>query len=354
MFDINKTISLIKGGLLQPEPTWERFLGENPSLQQTFIQLTGPLLAAQVVLSVILSRIFGGFSALGLAYGWFMGIIMGLVMGLIFLALTTLVVSFCAGMFGGRQNLNRAFAAVSLAIIPSYIATIIGAIIPWIGGFIALAGGIWSLVNLYKLIPPALGVPEGKRPLHFIVSLVAIVIINMIVSMVLGLGAVRGNISRGYMAENSDSGYSSGSGMFGEIERQGRLVEDAEDDRYQPPADGKVSKAQVEQLISVLGKAEKLQQREEEKLKQWAEDMDKKESASLSDLGKMFEGVGRAAIGTQTAEMEVVKTAGGNWAEHQWVKEQLRVAMIQEDTNDAIKHNYALYQQFSDQLDPHL
>jgi hypothetical protein len=48
--------------------------------------------------------------------------------------------------------------------------------------------------------------------------------------------------------------------------------------------------------------------------------------------------------------MEVVKTGGGNWAEHQWVKEQLRVARIQKDINDAVAHNYELYLEFEDEL----
>ncbi len=55
-------------------------------------------------------------------------------------------------------------------------------------------------------------------------------------------------------------------------------------------------------------------------------------------------------MATANAEMEVVKSGGGNWAEHQWVKEQLRIASIQKDLNDAVKHNYALYQKYADQL----
>ena len=51
------------------------------------------------------------------------------------------------------------------------------------------------------------------------------------------------------------------------------------------------------------------------------------------------------------AEMEVVKTGGGNWAEHQWVREQLYVARIQKNINETVEHNYELYQEFEDELD---
>jgi hypothetical protein len=51
------------------------------------------------------------------------------------------------------------------------------------------------------------------------------------------------------------------------------------------------------------------------------------------------------------AEMEVVKTGGGNWAEHQWVKEQLRAAAIQQgEGSDALEHNYELYKEYEDEL----
>ena len=52
-FDIKKTIDLIKGGLLDPRNTWTRYLGENPSWQDTAIQLTGPLLIANVLRSYV-------------------------------------------------------------------------------------------------------------------------------------------------------------------------------------------------------------------------------------------------------------------------------------------------------------
>jgi len=50
--------------------------------------------------------------------------------------------------------------------------------------------------------------------------------------------------------------------------------------------------------------------------------------------------------------MEVVKSSGGNWAEHEWVKQQLRVARIQQgEGSDAIAHNYSLYKKYQEELD---
>ena len=55
-------------------------------------------------------------------------------------------------------------------------------------------------------------------------------------------------------------------------------------------------------------------------------------------------------VNIANAEMEVVMTGGGNWAEHQLVREQLHVARIQKDINAAVEHNYQLYLAFEDEL----
>ena len=97
-------------------------------------------------------------------------------------------------------------------------------------------------------------------------------------------------------------------------------------------------------------KVEALQQRESDKLKKMAEDMENKEEPSFGDIAKVYKSTGNM-MGLANAEMEVVKTGGGNWAEHQWVKEQLRIAIVQQDGNEAIEHNYRLYQKHQQELD---
>jgi beta-glucosidase/6-phospho-beta-glucosidase/beta-galactosidase len=65
----------------------------------------------------------------------------------------------------------------------------------------------------------------------------------------------------------------------------------------------------------------------------------------------MYAGIGTAVSATN-AEMELVKTGGDNWAEHLWVKEQLRTAKIQQgDGSDAIAHNYELYKEYQEDLE---
>ena len=64
-FDFVKTLSLVKGGILDHQATWNTYLEENRDWLYTATVLTGPLLIANVVLSVLLSRMTGGFAYMG-------------------------------------------------------------------------------------------------------------------------------------------------------------------------------------------------------------------------------------------------------------------------------------------------
>ncbi|MEZ5573061.1 MAG: Yip1 family protein [Halioglobus sp.] len=346
-FDVSKTLGVIKGGLLNAEETWNSYLEENPSWQQTATLLTGPLLIANVLLSLIFTRMVGGYSAFGYQSGWFSGLILGLVMGAITVTISALVFSFMAGAFKGTANFSRAFAAVSLAAIPAWVAGAVSALIPYLGILLALAGGIVSLVYLYRLIPLALNVPQDKRVLHFALSLLLVFIVNVVVSAVLGLGGAFDDAGDATTAPAT-------SGVIGELARQGELMQKAGEDVYDAPADGKLNEDQVEAYVSVLQKTRSIQEEFAQQMQKVSADMeaDKEagESFSMSDLRKAYSSVG-SVMSANNAEMEVVKTGGGNWAEHEWVKQQLRIARFQQgEGSDAVAHNYALYQKYKEEL----
>ena len=353
-FDWNKTISLVKGSLLDHEATWNSYLGENPGWQQTAITLTGPLILANVVLGLIFARMTGGFASMGMHPNFLISLILALILTTIGFLVAAAVFNFLAGVFQGKPDFSRTFAAVSLAAVPACLAGIVGALVPWVGMLIALAGGVISLIFLYRIMPLALGVPDSKRVLHFVLSLVATIIVNLIIVSVLGLNRMQsGMADRGFTRDGSSGTVASG--MFGELERQGRLMDAAAADVYDPPGDGELSESQVEDYLSVMKKAQAAQEDYAREMQDLAKEIEDKEKAgetpSAADLGKIYSGVG-TAMGANNAEMEVVKTAGGNWAEHQWVKEQLRVARLQQgDGPDAIEHNYALYEEFQEELE---
>lgn len=354
-FDFAKTLSLVKGGLIDHQATWKEYLETNPDWQQTATVLTGPLIVANVVLSVIFTRITGGFAYFGYYSNFFAALFWGLILAGAGIIIAVFTFSTLAGMFKGKSNFSRAFAAVSLAAIPAWVAGVVGALVPGYGFLIILAGGITSLVFMYKIMPLALEVPAGKRLVHFIVSLVIIVVVNMIVGGIIGTNSIGSGLARGGFGNQvSTSGALTGAGVLGEFERQGRLMAAAKEDSYAPPGNSELSESQVVAYVKVLKKTRVIHAEYAEKVQNFSTNMEAKEKAgespSAADLATMYRGIG-GMMSANNAELEVVKTGGGNWAEHLWVKEQLRIAKIQlGDGSAAIAHNYQLYEKYKKDL----
>jgi Yip1 domain len=343
MFDWQKTLDLIKNGLLEPRKAWESFHKENLGWQSTAMVLTLPLVVVTAVLVTILAWIFRSQYMIGYGGGGLLGLVLGIIFSLVGIAIATFVFSYLAGVFKGKHDINRGLAAISLAAIPANAGSILGTL-PWIGWILSIALGILGLVYLYKLIPLYFEVPEDKRIVHFIVSLIVTFVVMLIVSAILGVGTI-GMSSRHQAAAMHQSGVG-GSSILGSIGRQANLVDAADKDKFTPPKDGRITDAQMERYLSVMRKTASLRNEQNEQLKKLEQDS---KSGKDADISKVASGIG-TLLGAATAEMEVVKTGGGNWAEHEWVKQQLRVARIQKDISDAVKSNYALYQKNADEL----
>jgi len=198
MFNPSKAIELVSGSLSNPRETWESFLGENPAWQRTAMELTVPLIVAAVLVGWLLSILLGGFFYFGYGRGAVFALIFGLVAAAISVTVLSLLVSFFAGKFGGQSDFDRAFAGVSLAIVPGWVGTALSGI-PYLGGLLQLIGTIVGLVFLYKIIPLAVRVPENKRALHFIVTIVVAVIVQMIIGLILGAGTMAGSGGMGQL-----------------------------------------------------------------------------------------------------------------------------------------------------------
>lgn len=348
-FDINKTMALLVGALTRPAETWKAYLGENHPWQFTLVNLTAPLLVANVLLSVVFSRWFGTFSAYNLGGNWFLALLQGLFLAALGFAIAVLVINFLAGTFKGEPNFSRAFAAVSLVAIPAWVAGAVGAAIPWLGGLISLAGAIVSLLFLYRILPLALNIPDQKRVVHLVVSIIVIVVINVVIGSVLRIGDTTMPSASPLTRAGRDVVAPSG-GMFGEIQRQAALLEQAGEHSYDPPEDGKVSRAQAEWVEEVLTKAQAVVEEEMKKLEKLQKEMDEDKQASPADLARIYQGMG-SVVSLNNVEMETVLTDGGNWAEYQWIKQQLRTARIQRgEGSAAIEHNYAIFQEMDEDL----
>ena len=336
MFDLTRTKSLIVGGLLHHKQTWQSYLNDNHSWQETAMLITVPMIVASTLLSAVLNWLFSNFYLIG-----FMSIVLHLVAAMLSIAIASFVFSFLADHFKGKQDFNKGFAAISLASIPAYIGNVIGTL-PWIGWLVYFALGIFSLVLLYKILPSYLKIPEDKRVLHFIVSLIVTIVLTFILGMILGVGAYNAG-------SQNNNNVTSSSGLLGGLERQANIAEQAKNDRFVAPPDSKITEKQIATLIINLKKTADYRTIQADKLENLDEQIKDKKDVSFADIGKLTSGF-TSVMNIANAEMEVVKTGGGNWAEHQWVKDQLLIARIQKDLNESVIHNYGLYQKYKDQL----
>lgn len=85
---------------------------------------------------------------------------------------------YLCDLFQGYSDLNRAIAAVSVAMIPAWIGNIVAAL-PWpIGAHGALLLIAYSLVLLYAAFKIIMGIKRGHRFAHYIASLFAALLIT--------------------------------------------------------------------------------------------------------------------------------------------------------------------------------
>jgi hypothetical protein len=343
MIDLARTLKLVQGALFDAEVTWRGYLAEAGDWKKTAVLLTGPLIVAAAVVAYVLGLLGSGVSLLGIR-PTLASSLLSIVTGGIAVAVVAFIFSAFASFFGGKGTFALGLAATTLAFVPAYIGQALSGL-PWIGWLLSIGLAIYALVLLWRIIPIYLEVPDGKRAAHYIASLVACVVVFLVLSTILG-GALFGR------AGNPSIGTQSGtptSGFLGGLARQGELMTAAEEDRYDPPSDGELTERQVREFVRVMERFAEVSIEREQRLKEIAERAERDEQVSLRELGNVFSGVAEIA-GLNTAEIEIVKSAGGNWAEHQWVKESLRTAWLQKDINDTVAHNYALYQEYEDQL----
>lgn len=337
MFEPQATIRWVTAVFQDPDAAAVSYRDAAPGWQQSFMELTLPLYVGAYVVAAIVALITGGTFLLG---AFTFGIVVFSVLwSLAWTFVIAFIFDYLAGMFEGKRDFEKAYAVVALAIVPAAAGTALSPV-PWLGWLISLAGSIYSLMLAYRFLPVFLEIPEASRVKHFVLSVVAALVVNIVVSATIGAMFVPVALVSSSVMDSSSTTVSSG--MFGGLERQAEMVEEASADSYDPPSDGRLTEAQVRVFVRMLEKTQGLRER----LGKPLEDLEDAEP-TLSDV---FSSVG-GAMRMGTAEMEVVKTAGGNWAEHQWVRAQLELARVQQDLNDAVAHNYRLFQKYQDDIE---
>lgn len=186
MLDFNKTARLIRGVLLEPQPTWQAYRDEGSDWKQTAKDLTLPLIVGALILSFVLSFVFTGFYFFDAGFG-VGSLLIGALVGFAGFMITAFILAWLAGAFEGNNEFDKAFAAVSLTAVPSYVGVVLSTL-PWIGWLLSIGLVIYSQILLYRIIPDYLAVPQGSRAAHFICSLLAVFVVMLLLGSIVVFG----------------------------------------------------------------------------------------------------------------------------------------------------------------------
>jgi hypothetical protein len=104
-----------------------------------------------------------------------------------------------------------------------------------------------------------------------------------------------------------------------------KLLNQAAEDKYDAPADGKLSDAQVQMYLKVREREKAIAQVAKQQLQQHADEAKKSGEKSLAGVMEGLKGLGSVAD-FLTADIRAAKDLGFNTAEYQWVKGQILAA----------------------------
>jgi hypothetical protein len=100
------------------------------------------------------------------------------------------------------------------------------------------------------------------------------------------------------------------------------VVRQAADDKYDPPADGKLTDAQVQMYLKVREREVEIAKVARQQLEQQAAKVKEKGDRSIGGLMEAYKGLGTAA-NFLTADIRAAQELGFNTAEYMWVKGQV-------------------------------
>lgn len=178
-----------KGILTRPAAEWPMVAAETTPPAKVLMGYAIPLALIGPIATIIGQSVFGMPTLLGTVRLGIGAIVATAVLGFVMSLVSLFVVSFVANAlstrFGGRNDFPAAFRLVAYSMTAAWLAGIFG-IVP----ALAIVGTLLSLYSFYlfyKGATPVLGVPTDKAGFYTVVTVVAAIIVQFILSILLGL-----------------------------------------------------------------------------------------------------------------------------------------------------------------------
>jgi hypothetical protein len=177
-----------KAILMTPKTEWPKVAAETTEPMKLFTSYALPLILIGPIAMFIGVQVFGfnaGLFSMKLGFGAALGLAVAtLVGGIVSLLVIAFVANLMSPQFGGRNDFSAAFRLVVYAWTASWIGGIFGlfpaiAVLAWL--FL-----LYSLYLLYLGSGPVMGVPQDKTALYTVVTALIALVVNFVVSMVVG------------------------------------------------------------------------------------------------------------------------------------------------------------------------
>lgn len=177
--DINKLIERVKNVLLSPKTEWPVIAQEQTDIVRLYTGYIMILAAIPAIFGFLGNAVF---SPLGVGLSFVVMILTyAFALGMVFVV--ALIIDALAPTFGAQKSQIQALKTVAYANTASWVAGIF-LIIPFVGWIIALAGGIYSLVQLYFALPHTMKAPSEKTGGYFAVVLVIAIVLSWIIGAI--------------------------------------------------------------------------------------------------------------------------------------------------------------------------
>ncbi len=187
--DFAKLIDRVKNILLTPKTEWPVIAGESttvPDLYKNYIVVLAaiPAVFGFIKSSIIGSGAFGITVRTGIGAGLTMMVLSyAIALGVIYLM--ALLIDAFAPNFGCDKNPVQALKSAAYAYAAAWVAGA-GAVVPWLGTLIALAGAIYAIYLLYLGLPHTMKCPPDRAGGYAAVVVVIGWLVGLVAGMILG------------------------------------------------------------------------------------------------------------------------------------------------------------------------
>jgi hypothetical protein len=184
--------------LTRPSPTWEVIDREPASVKSLYTGYVMPLAAIPVIATLIGGLVFG-YGGFGVVFRpspvWLVTqAVVSYALSLAMVFVLALIIEALAPNFGATKDRVQAMKVAAYAPTASWVAGVVG-LVPAVA-ILAIVGGIYSLVLLYKGLPRVMKSDPERTTTYFIVILVVAVVLNLVIGMVAGSVLTMGGAMR--------------------------------------------------------------------------------------------------------------------------------------------------------------